>query len=106
MQGHRGHYAGSDHCRPASGRLKTAAADFLWRDRWLIAETDGYRYHRGRLAFEEDHARDAELSLLGYEVVRFTYRQVTGDRGGVAAVLSAKVARNSLDTRGKRHSRA
>jgi very-short-patch-repair endonuclease len=61
--------------------------DFLWRDRSLVAETDGYRYHRGRLAFEDDRARDLQLRLLGYEVVRFTYRQVRDDPAGVAAAL-------------------
>jgi very-short-patch-repair endonuclease len=50
--------------------------DFLWRDHKLVVETDGWRAHGGRLAFEEDRARDLELRLLGYEVVRFTYRQV------------------------------
>jgi very-short-patch-repair endonuclease len=50
--------------------------DFLWRDRRLIAETDGYQFHRGRQAFEDDRARDTELRLLGFEVVRFTYRQI------------------------------
>ncbi|MGH2980892.1 MAG: endonuclease domain-containing protein [Solirubrobacterales bacterium] len=51
--------------------------DFLWSDHMLVAETDGYRYHRGAIAFEQDRARDVELRVLGYEVVRFTYRQVT-----------------------------
>jgi very-short-patch-repair endonuclease len=54
--------------------------DFLWSDRALIVETDGYRYHRGRQAFEDDRARDIELRLLGYEVVRLSYRQVLNDR--------------------------
>jgi very-short-patch-repair endonuclease len=52
--------------------------DFLWRDRKLVVETDGYEGHRGRQAFEDDRAKDAELRVLGYTVVRFTYRQVTG----------------------------
>jgi very-short-patch-repair endonuclease len=50
--------------------------DFLWRDRKLIVETDGYDAHRGREAFEADRAQDAELRVLGFNVVRFTYRQV------------------------------
>ena len=56
--------------------------DFLWRDQRLVVETDGYRFHRGRLAFEADRARDVELKLLGYTVVRFTHRQVVDDRRG------------------------
>ncbi len=61
--------------------------DFLWRRQRLVVETDGYRFHRGRQAFEDDRARDLELRLMGYEVVRFTYRQVIEERLGVAAAL-------------------
>jgi very-short-patch-repair endonuclease len=63
--------------------------DFLWPQSRLIVETDGYRYHRSRLAFEEDRARDLKLRLLGYEVVRFTYRQLTDDAAGIAAAVRA-----------------
>jgi very-short-patch-repair endonuclease len=31
--------------------------DFLWRERRLIVETDGFRHHRTRRAFERDRAR-------------------------------------------------
>lgn len=70
-------------------KLGRYTADFLWADRRLVVETDGWQAHRSRLAFEEDHARDLELKLRGYEVLRFTYRQVRGDPGGVAAALRA-----------------
>lgn len=50
--------------------------DFLWRDRMLVVETDGYQAHRGHQAFEDDRAKDADLRVLGFTVVRFTYRQV------------------------------
>ncbi len=63
--------------------------DFLWREQMLVVETDGWQGHRGRVAFEADRAKDLELKLLGYEVVRFTYRQVTGQPGTVAEKLRA-----------------
>jgi very-short-patch-repair endonuclease len=66
--------------------------DFLWRERRLIVETDGYRYHRGRTAFEDDHARDLELRAQGYDVLRFTYRQVIEKPTEVAALLAASLA--------------
>jgi very-short-patch-repair endonuclease len=60
-------------------RAGSFIADFLWpRDR-LIVELDGYRAHGTRSAFERDRARDVELKLLGYEVVRFTWRQLTSE---------------------------
>jgi very-short-patch-repair endonuclease len=66
--------------------------DFLWRHRRLVVETDGYEGHRGRQAFEDDRARDAELRVLGYTVVRFTYRQVTERWGWVEETVRALLA--------------
>lgn len=63
--------------------------DFLWRECGLIAETDGYRSHGTRRAFERDRARDRALAVAGFRVVRFTWRQVTNGPGEVAATLRA-----------------
>jgi very-short-patch-repair endonuclease len=70
--------------------------DFLWRDRRLIVETDGFRHHAGRAAFERDRARDALLQSLGFRVLRFTHRQVTENRSAVVAALRALLAQRSL----------
>jgi very-short-patch-repair endonuclease len=67
--------------------------DFLWRSNRLIVETDGWETHRDRASFEADRARDAELKLLGYEVVRFTYRQVLEQPERVARTLRALLSR-------------
>jgi very-short-patch-repair endonuclease len=50
--------------------------DFLWRQERLIVEFDGWDYHRGRAKFESDRARDTALKAMGFEVIRFTWRQV------------------------------
>jgi very-short-patch-repair endonuclease len=68
-------------------RVGPYEVDFLWRHQALIVETDGYRYHRGRQAFEDDRVRDLELRLLGYDVLRFTHRQLTNEPGEVATAL-------------------
>ena len=68
-------------------RVGSFEIDFLWRDRSVVVETDGYRFHRGRVAFESDRARDAELKLLGYDVLRFTHRQVAWEASLVARTL-------------------
>jgi predicted transcriptional regulator of viral defense system len=47
-----------------NARVGDHVVDFLWRHARLIAETDGYRYHRGRANFEQDRARDAQLAAL------------------------------------------
>jgi very-short-patch-repair endonuclease len=70
-------------------RVGDFLVDFLWRHQGLIVETDGYEHHRDRAAFEADRARDAKLSLMGYTVIRVTWRQLTSDPGGVAATLRA-----------------
>jgi very-short-patch-repair endonuclease len=70
-------------------RIGPYEVDFLWRECRLVVETDGWQGHRGRVAFEADRAKDLELKLLGYEVVRFTYRQVEKRPAAVAAKLRA-----------------
>jgi hypothetical protein len=61
--------------------------DFLWPEQRLIVETDGYRYHRGSQAFEDDHERDLDLDAHGYSLRRFSYRQVTKHPDRVATSL-------------------
>jgi very-short-patch-repair endonuclease len=63
--------------------------DFLWLEQRLVVETDGYRYHRGRQAFEDDRARDLQLRLRGIQVLRFSYMQVVEAPGAVAAAIRA-----------------
>jgi very-short-patch-repair endonuclease len=74
--------------RPAVNvRVEGVVVDFLWRVERLIAELDGWETHRTRSAFEQDRARDNQLRTRGFEVVRFTWRQVTDDPNGVAATV-------------------
>lgn len=66
-----------------------AEADFLWRAQRLIVEVDGRDVHTTRRAFEADRRRDQRLMLLGWRVVRFTWRQVMFEPAYVAATLRA-----------------
>jgi very-short-patch-repair endonuclease/predicted transcriptional regulator of viral defense system len=61
--------------------------DFLFAASRLVVETDGYRYHRTRRAFERDRERDAILARAGYRTLRFTHRQLTGEPAMVAATI-------------------
>jgi very-short-patch-repair endonuclease len=74
--------------------------DFVWPDQRVIAETDGYKFHRGRQAFEDDRARDVELSARGFLVLRFTYAQVQDDPAAVAASLRAVLLRREEQAAG------
>jgi very-short-patch-repair endonuclease len=68
-------------------RIGEFDVDFLWPEARLIVEVDGYGAHGGREAFETDRARDLKLKLLGYEVVRFTWRQLIDGPAEVAGAL-------------------
>ena len=64
-----------------------AEADFLWHAQRLIVEVDGRDPHTTRRAFESDRRRDQRLMLLGWRVVRFTWRQVIFEPGTVARTV-------------------
>jgi very-short-patch-repair endonuclease len=79
-----------------NARIGAYEVDFLWRDRRLIVEVDGFRHHGDRSAFESDRARDAHLQRLGFRVLRFTWRQIRGTPAIVARTLRALVGQESL----------
>jgi very-short-patch-repair endonuclease len=59
-------------------------ADFVWREQRLIVETDGWRAHGTRGAFERDRRRDAELTAKGWRVLRVSYAQLVREPAWVA----------------------
>ena len=63
-------------------------ADFLWRAERLIVETDGWGSHGTRQAFENDRRRDRRLSVAGWTVVRFTWRDVEREPEEVTETLA------------------
>jgi very-short-patch-repair endonuclease len=69
----------------------------------LVVETDGYRYHSGRVAFEDDRTRDLDLRCLGYEVLRLADRQLTREPGRIADVIRVHLASFPSNERETRH---
>jgi very-short-patch-repair endonuclease len=67
--------------------------DFLWRDERLVVETDCFLYHRGSVAFEDDHVRDLDLRTAGFTVLRFTDEQLEDEPDRIAADLAAALSR-------------
>jgi very-short-patch-repair endonuclease len=53
--------------------------DFLWRQARLVVETDGFAYHASADAFERDRTRNTSLTLAGFRVLRFTWRQLVDE---------------------------
>ena len=72
--------------------------DFCWPELRLIVETDGYEHHGTRAAFERDRAKDAQLAVRGWRVLRFTQPQVRGEPASCAVVvLSARETAASFE---------
>jgi very-short-patch-repair endonuclease len=69
--------------------------DFLWRRERVAVETDYYDYHRGRVAFQDDRARDLDLRRHGFDVHRFSELQVNDQPAEVAADLRDALALSS-----------
>jgi uncharacterized protein DUF559 len=63
-------------CPAVNVLIEGRMVDFYWPKAKLIVETDGYRYHRDRAAFERDHESSIELTVAGYTVHRTTYRML------------------------------
>jgi very-short-patch-repair endonuclease len=80
----------------ANARLGPYEVDFLWRQQRVIVETDSWRHHADRAAFESDRARDAHLQSLGFRVLRFTHRQLMEERPAVVAALRPLLGQSPL----------
>jgi very-short-patch-repair endonuclease len=74
--------------------------DFAWLEQRVLVEVDGWQAHGHRLAFERDRARDAELTAMGYVVLRFTWRQVRDTPLLVAAQVARALAHRTATSDG------
>ena len=68
-------------------------SDFLWRRYRTIAEADGLLKYTEPSALRDEKLRQEALSDLGYEIVRFTWKQLHDDPAGVAARIRRAFAR-------------
>jgi very-short-patch-repair endonuclease len=58
------------HRVPVGNRV--VRIDLCYPELKIAIEYDGWEWHAGRRAFDEDRARANELVVLGYSVLRFT----------------------------------
>ena len=75
-------------------RIGRYRVDFAYVDARVAIECDGYRYHSGRRAFDDDRARQNALTAMGWRVLRVTWPQLR-DRpedviGAILAVGTVK----------------
>jgi len=64
-----------------------------WRIAELALSQHGGATHMTRHGFEHDRIRDQRLTLAGFQVVRFPWRQVFDDPRSVEATLRALLRR-------------
>jgi len=63
--------------------------DFVWPRHRVAVELDGRAFHDTPFAREVDHERDARFRRAGWQVQRFTWRQVAEQADPVTATLIA-----------------
>lgn len=72
-------------------RIDRWTVDFVWPAQRLAIETDSWATHGSSVAFEDDHERDLGLRRHGYEVRRFTDRQIALAPAVIAADLRSRL---------------
>lgn len=77
----------------ANAKIGRWEVDFVWRDHRIVVEIDSFAYHRGSVAFQDDHARDLDLRQRGYTVLRFSERQLEEEPQRVAADVARALAK-------------
>jgi uncharacterized protein YjiS (DUF1127 family) len=65
--------------------------DFAWPDRRLVIETDGRATHDNPYAFHHDRARDLDLELAGWHVIRLSWWQVVEEPARVVELLAKRL---------------
>jgi very-short-patch-repair endonuclease len=73
--------------------------DALFSTQRLVVELDGWAFHSGRVAFDDDRDRDAELLGFGYETVRITWERLHETPEREAARLQRILARRERELR-------
>lgn len=74
-------------------RIGNRYADFAWPDVRLVVETDDRASHDTWTARQEDRIKDRELAAYGWEVMRFTWAEVTRTPELVARDIKAALIR-------------
>lgn len=66
--------------------------DFLWSAERFVVEIDGYAFHSSRRRFGGDRRRDSVLTANGYQVMRFTWSQITDEAETTLVLLAQGLA--------------
>jgi len=66
--------------------------DFLFRDAKLVVEVDGFAFHSDPEAFSRDRRKQNAIALAGYQVLRFTWLDLTEYPDRVIAEVKAAIS--------------
>lgn len=66
--------------------------DFLWRERGLVVEVDGFAFHTTADRFERDRRNGSRLVAAGLRVTRVTWRQLTRESEATIARIAQALA--------------
>jgi hypothetical protein len=64
-----------------------AYIDIAWPEQMVAMECDSLAYHFGEVSHQGDRSRRRQLTLLGWDVYEYTYRDVTKDQATVLREL-------------------
>ncbi len=72
--------------------------DFVWRQSGVIVECDGWAFHRGQEAFEEDALENIRLRSAGWTVLRLTWRMVVERPDEIERMVRSVLAEAQLSS--------
>jgi len=76
-----------------AGRSVVARVDFAWPEVRLIVEVDGFAFHADRVRYRSDRRRGNSLVLAGWQVLRFSWEDVTTRPAVVVGQVRRALAR-------------
>lgn len=79
----------------ANQRLGRWEIDILFRDLKIAVEVDGLAFHTDPEAFQRDRVKQNELALMGYQVLRFTWLDLTEYPERVIAEIGYALSRRA-----------
>ena len=77
----------------ANYRLGHYVVDVVFLAQRLVIETDGWAFHHGQEDFQKDRVKQNEIALMGFQVLRFTWLDLTEYPQRVLAEIEAALAR-------------
>lgn len=78
-------------CPLVNVRVEGRLVDAYWPGARLVVELDSRTFHRTDAKVERDYATSARLKLAGFEVLRFTWKQVTREPELVLALVTRSI---------------